>query len=82
MSTRIRIGQLRLAIPGTRAAAAAAPALAKSVAAQLGAQLAAALADVPDAERRTLRSLRVRLPRARSSAADIARAIRKSLEEG
>jgi hypothetical protein len=80
MSARIRIGQLRLAIPRSRAPGTgpSVQALAKSVAAQL----AAALAGTPDGERRDRRSLSVQLPLARSSAADIARAIRKSLEEG
>jgi hypothetical protein len=80
MSGKIRIGQLRLSVPRTRAmnSIPAARTLAKSVAACL----AAALACSPAAEPRTVRSLQVRVPSARSSAADIARAIRKSLEGG
>jgi hypothetical protein len=80
MSVKIRIGQLRLAVPATPAASAipAAQALAKSVAAQL----AATLPQTPSVHgRREIRSLRVQLPRGRAAAADIARAIRKALEE-
>ena len=80
MSGKIRIGQLRLSVPRTRAlnSIPAAQTLARSVAAGL----AAALARSPKAERGALRSVTVQVPGARSSAAGIARAIRKTLEGG
>jgi hypothetical protein len=79
-SGKIRIGQLRLSVPRTRAlnSIPAAQNLAKSVAAAL----TAVLADAPAASPRVVPKLWVRVPGARSGAPDIARAIRKSLERG